>query len=332
MRLPTDPAVHPVHREITAPVNYLPEYLHRQPRRVFRAWRIARRLPGYRAARSAWLRHLRRDPSRNRLRRFGQALALAAELPSDIEWLHAHFLHTPGSVTLYAAKMRTLPWSASAHAKDVWTTAEWEKREKLADCRWLVTCTRANAEHLAALAPEAERVELLYHGLDFSRFPPPTERRPARDGSDPNSPVAILSVGRAVAKKGYDVLLEALARLPHGLQWRLSHIGDGPSARPVASARKRAWPVGSHHLARRSAPTRCIAGIPRGGPVRARLPHRRGRRPGWLAQCPDGGAEPGLGLHLHIRLGHSRADHRRRHRRARPAGRCRPRWRERSSV
>lgn len=229
MRLPTDPAVHPVHREITAPVNYLPEYLHWQPRRVFRAWRIARRLPGYRAARSAWLRHLRRDPSRNRFRRFGQALALAAELPSDIEWLHAHFLHTPASVALYAAKMRALPWSASAHAKDVWTTAEWEKREKLAECRWLVTCTRANKEHLMALAPEAERVELLYHGLDFSRFPPPTERRPARDGSDTNSPVAILSVGRAVAKKGYHVLLEALARLPHGLQWRLSHIGDGPS-------------------------------------------------------------------------------------------------------
>ncbi len=161
MRLPTDPTVHPVHREITAPVTYLPEYLHRQPRRVFRAWRIARRLPGYRAARSAWLRDLRRDPTRNRLRRFGQALALAAELPSDIGWLHAHFLHTPASVALYAATMRTLPWSASAHAKDVWTTADWEKREKLADCRWLVTCTRANAEHLAALAPEAERVELL---------------------------------------------------------------------------------------------------------------------------------------------------------------------------
>lgn len=228
MRLPSDPAIHQVHREIIAPVTYLPEYLHRQPWRVFRAWRTARHLPGYKAARSALFGDLRRDPSRNRLRRFGQALTLAAELPSDVGWLHAHFLHTPASVTSYAAQMRTLPWSASAHAKDVWTTGEWEKRQKLADCRWLVTCTRANAGHLAALAPEAERVELLYHGLDFSRFPPPTKPRPARDGSDPDSPVAILSVGRAVAKKGYDVLLEALALLPPELHWRLSHIGDGP--------------------------------------------------------------------------------------------------------
>src|SRR5512134_3226768 len=148
MRSPTDPAVHPVHREIAASVSYLPEYLHQQPRRVFRAWRIVRRLPGYRTARSTYLRDLRRDPTRNRIRRFGQALVLAAEMSRDVGWLHAHFLHTPASVTRYSAKMRMLPWSASAHAKDVWTTPDWEKREKLADCRWLVTCTRVGAEHL----------------------------------------------------------------------------------------------------------------------------------------------------------------------------------------
>jgi glycosyltransferase involved in cell wall biosynthesis len=229
MRSPTDPTVHPVHGEIAASVSYLPEYLHQQPRRVFRAWRIVRRWPGYRAARSTYLRDLRRDPTRNRVRRFGQALVLAAEMSWDVGWLHAHFLHTPASVTRYAAKMRMLPWSASAHAKDVWTTPDWEKREKLADCRWLVTCTRINAEHLTALATAAEQVELLYHGIDLSRFPPPPERRPAtRDGSDADNPVVLLSVGRAVAKKGYDVLLEALARLPLDLAWRFLHIGNGP--------------------------------------------------------------------------------------------------------
>jgi glycosyltransferase involved in cell wall biosynthesis len=228
MRSPTDRAVHPVHGEIAASVSYLPEYLHQQPRRVFRAWRIARRLPGYRSARSTYLRDLRRDPTRNRVRRFGQALVLAAEMSWDIGWLHAHFLHTPASVTRYAAKMRMLPWSASAHAKDVWTTPDWEKREKLADCRWLVTCTRVNAEHLTALATGAERVELLYHGIDLRRFPPPAEPRPARDGNDPDQPVVLLSVGRAVAKKGYDALLGALARLPLDLAWSFVHIGDGP--------------------------------------------------------------------------------------------------------
>ncbi|MBX6323113.1 MAG: glycosyltransferase family 4 protein, partial [Rhodospirillaceae bacterium] len=52
--------------------------------------------------------------------------------------------------------------------------------------------------------------------------------RPRRDGSDPADPVRILSVGRAVEKKGHDHLLEALARLPADLAWRLEHIGGGP--------------------------------------------------------------------------------------------------------
>ena len=53
LRHPTDPAVHPVHREIAAPVVYLPEYLKDDPRRVWRSWRRARALPGYPAARRA---------------------------------------------------------------------------------------------------------------------------------------------------------------------------------------------------------------------------------------------------------------------------------------
>ena len=58
-----------------------------------------------------WLADLARDPTPNRVRRWGQALVLAAELPSEIGHLHAHFLHTPASVARYAAMMRGLPWS-----------------------------------------------------------------------------------------------------------------------------------------------------------------------------------------------------------------------------
>ena len=83
-----------------------------------------------------FLADLRRDPTANRLRRWGQALVLAAELPAGIERLYAHFLHTPASVTRYAALMRGLPWSVSAHAKDIWTSEPWEAAEKLADCAW----------------------------------------------------------------------------------------------------------------------------------------------------------------------------------------------------
>ncbi|MBS0337929.1 MAG: glycosyltransferase family 4 protein [Proteobacteria bacterium] len=232
LRHPTDGRIHPVHAEIQAPVLYLPEYLHRGPLRVLRAWLKVRRWPAYRDVRSLWLSDLRRDFTASRVRRFGQALVLASELPVDVGRVHAHFLHTPASVARYAAALRGLGWSGSAHAKDIWTTPEWELREKLASCEWLVTCTETNRAHLSALAPEG-RVELVYHGLDLGRFPPVPGTRAERAARSADERVTILSVGRLVEKKGTDVLLEALARLPRDLHWRLVHVGGGPLAKDL---------------------------------------------------------------------------------------------------
>jgi len=227
LRRPTDPRVHAIHAGIRADVTYLPEYLLREPLRVVRGWLKSRRLQNYKKVFKLWLRDLARDPTPNRIRRFGQALVLAAELPRDVERLHAHFLHTPASVTRYAALLLGLPWSGSAHAKDIWTTPEWEKREKLASCEWLVTCTKVNRDHLAALAPPG-RVELVYHGIDPARFPRNSSSRGMKDGTDARDPVIILCVARLVEKKGTDVLLEALARLPKNLNWKFVHVGGGP--------------------------------------------------------------------------------------------------------
>lgn len=237
LRHPTDRATHAIATRLGARVTYLPEYLHREPRRVWSGWRAARRLPGYAAARAIWLADLARDRSPNRVRRFGQAMTMAAELPVEVDRIHAHFLHTPASVARYAATMRGLPWSVSAHAKDIWTTPDWEKREKLADAAWAVTCTRDGARHLDALAPGKTRYAP--HGIDLMRFPAVPELPSRRDGSDPADPVVIGSVGRAVEKKGYDDLLAALALLPQSLHWRFVHIGGGPLRDALAAQARR---------------------------------------------------------------------------------------------
>ena len=227
LRLPTDPAIHPVHARVKAPIAYLPEYLKNDPMRVLRAWWKARKLPGYKVARSRFLKDLVRDRTPNRIRRFGQGMVLAAEMPQSVQRLYAHFLHTPSSATRYAALMRGIPWSASAHAKDIWTSQEWELKSKLLDIDWLITCTRFALARLKQLIPDENRLRLVYHGLDLANLPTPPTAHTRRDGSDPNDPVIILSVGRRVAKKGYDDLLEALARLPKDLHWRFEHIGAG---------------------------------------------------------------------------------------------------------
>lgn len=227
LRHPTDRATHPVHGEIVADVNYLPEYLYQEPIRVLRGWWRSRKLPGYRASRLQFLRDLHRDRTANRLRRFGQALVMAAELPGRTAALYAHFLHTPASVTRYAAIITGLPWACSAHAKDIYTSPDWDLQEKLADLEWLTTCTRSNVHHLRLLSDQPDKVSLNYHGLDLSRFAGQTVAYSDRDGSDRDRPVRILSVGRAVAKKGYEGLLTALSRLPDSLHWRFHHIGGG---------------------------------------------------------------------------------------------------------
>lgn len=227
LRHPTDTKRHPVHHEITAPLLYLPEYVHNEWRRCLAGWRKARRLPGYRQARNVWLRDLRRDFTRNRVRRFVQAMVAAAEVTQDAGWFYGHFIHTPGSVTRYASTMRGLPFSISAHAKDIWTSPDWELSEKLDDARWTVTCTGGGAGHLRGLAA-GENVHLVYHGLDLSRFAPNEQPSAMRDGSDAANPVRLLSVGRAVEKKGLDTLLDALAQLPTDLHWRWTHIAGGP--------------------------------------------------------------------------------------------------------
>lgn len=226
LRHPTDAAKHVMHQQITAPVRYLPEYLHDEPARVGRGLLAALLRPGLLRLLPVFLRDLARDRTRNRWRRFGQACVMARELPRETRHLHVHYLHTPASVIRYAALLGGLTWSFSAHAKDIWTTEDWEKREKIASAAWGVTCTRDGHRELERLSDRPDKVALLYHGLDLGRFPAPRARS-LRDGTDPADPMRFVTIGRAVAKKGFDDLLEALGKLPCTLNWRLTHIGGG---------------------------------------------------------------------------------------------------------
>ena len=60
LRHPTDRSIHPVHRDIRAPLLYLPEYLHQEPLRVLRAWRRWRRHARYPRLIQTFLADLRR--------------------------------------------------------------------------------------------------------------------------------------------------------------------------------------------------------------------------------------------------------------------------------
>ncbi|ASP32009.1 glycosyltransferase family 4 protein [Labrenzia sp. VG12] len=225
LRKPYDPFIHDLHRQISAEVMYLPEYVRDDPARVARAKRWAEKQPTYATAKALFDADFKQQPNADRRRRWAQGCVFAHELPEDISWIYTHYLHTPCSAARYAAHLSGRSWSFSAHAKDIWTSPDWDLKTKINDAAWGVTCTAVNEKYLNGLADDPGKVELLYHGLDFSGFPEPDGEPSARDGSD--APVRLVSVGRAVEKKGYDDLLAALAQLPAKLNWTFTHIGGG---------------------------------------------------------------------------------------------------------
>jgi len=211
---------------LQARCQYLPEYLHDAPLSVLRALVSAFRLPGFHRAWTLFRRDLAKDPSRARVRRFGQACVLANSIKSHARHIYCHFSHSPASVTRYAAAMLSIGYSISAHAKDAWTDPAWDLSAKLEDARFVVTCNLAARVRLESLAPSRD-VKLIHHGIDHSLVVARAGGS-GRDGGDAGDPVRVLAVARAVEKKGLRHLLDALSQLPPGLHYRLDHFGGGP--------------------------------------------------------------------------------------------------------
>jgi glycosyltransferase involved in cell wall biosynthesis len=166
------------------------------------------------------------------VRRFAQAVCLSAVLPgSGVRHLHAHFAHGPTEVAMLASELSRLRFSFTAHARDIYTARPTELRAKVLAAAFVVTCTRANQEHLRELAGPAAhgKIHLVYHGTDVRKFSP--GEAAARGG-----PPLLLSVGRLVSKKGFASLLEACATLrQRGHAFRCTILGEGPERERLAA-------------------------------------------------------------------------------------------------
>ena len=179
---------------------------------------------------------IRSDPRPLHLRRILQGVLLAARLPSDVGVVYSYFLSAPGTVAWVASELRKLRWLSAAHARDIWTRPEEELRAKLSELDRLTVCSAYGQARLQELAPDPTRISLHYHGVDLKFFSPAQGTRAEKSE---NAQVLIASVGRLVPKKGYDVLLEALALLPEDPPWRWEVIGDGGEGRSLRAQARR---------------------------------------------------------------------------------------------
>ena len=225
LRDPGEPRAHERVAEVRAAVTYLPDRFLEAAGVVAganlrQAWRTPFR---YAAALVEALVRSASELDAATLKRFLQAAVLVERaLPgTSVTHLHAHFCNDPTTVAYFASRLSGLSYSFSAHAKDIYTQRPGPLRAKIDGARFVTTCTAANHTHLRRCARGTTPILRCYHGVELERYHPAGEPR--------EDTPHVLSVGRLVAKKGFPVLLDALARVrDSGLAFRCTIVGRGP--------------------------------------------------------------------------------------------------------
>lgn len=164
-------------------------------------------------------------PGKSRLKDFLQAGYLARLLDrGGFRHLHAHFANVPTTVAEVVHRLTGIPYSFTAHAKDIYLTPPAELARKIASATCVLTCTAYNQRYLEGLTRGETPVRLAYHGIDVGRFGP---ARPEIPPSKSEAPL-ILSVGRFCEKKGLEYLIEACGILKSlGHSFRCQIVGYG---------------------------------------------------------------------------------------------------------
>ncbi len=236
---------HGVFKQIQAKVTYLPP-LDSLSRSRFLSWmwrngkrvaashlRLAGKRPGaylgclFKAlAMGVKYRKRKTDLCRKKIiKEFLQAGYIAEKIlrAPQIKHLHAHFCGTTTTVALFVSRLCTLPFSFSAHAKDIYQQQQNPGdllQRKIKQAAFVATCTLTNQDHLLQMCASSKPIYRIYHGVNTQLFRPPlrhgTIERPL-----------ILSIGRLVPKKGFTYLVQACHHLKQqGHNFDCVIIGD----------------------------------------------------------------------------------------------------------
>ncbi|MGD1834807.1 MAG: glycosyltransferase family 4 protein [Nitrososphaeraceae archaeon] len=153
-----------------------------------------------------------------------QSMLLTTLLKSkNIDHIHAHFATSATSVARLTSLFSGIPYSFTAHAKDIYhNNVDYDDlRKKINDASAVITINEYNLKYLHDLFPEqSSNIVKIYNGLDLSNFVPNYNFKKTNN--------EIVSVGRLVEKKGFEILIEACYHLVRsGKKFHCSIIGTG---------------------------------------------------------------------------------------------------------
>jgi glycosyltransferase involved in cell wall biosynthesis len=235
MRHPRETFCHESVKQIRAAVSYLPEsILAHLPSLLYHNLLLAGERPGvYAMALKTALRRFLRTLKPATIKHLLQAGYLVRYLLPDsgVAHVHAHFAHSPTSVAMFASQLSGLPFSFTAHAKDIYTSDPRQLREKIGLARFVVTCTEYNRRHLMQLCrSKITPIHRIYHGIDMDLFSIKKRER------NPSQPYQVFTVARMTAKKGLPTVYTAIRNLcDQGLSIQHTLIGDGDDRERILS-------------------------------------------------------------------------------------------------
>ena len=148
----------------------------------------------------------------------------------DPQLLHAPWATYPATVAWFLSRLLDRPFSFTSRAHDIFVEDHMMAR-KLESAALAVTITEHNVRFMARWmsAPGAIPVHVIHSSLNLSELPF------VRSGRLPRK---LLSVGRLVPMKGFDVLLVALAELrARGVEFTCTVIGEGAERARLESLR-----------------------------------------------------------------------------------------------
>jgi len=142
-------------------------------------------------------------------------------LSSGVRHIHTHFAWEQVDMLRFIQELTGIPYSLTMHAADIFSETH-NLPQAINGAAFALTISEYNRRYLIenqAIPPE--KIHVVHCGVKIEDFP---ETRRTR-----NSPPVLLSIGRMVEKKGFDIFLKGLAILKEkGLQFTARIIGDGP--------------------------------------------------------------------------------------------------------
>jgi colanic acid/amylovoran biosynthesis glycosyltransferase len=155
--------------------------------------------------------------------RLHQAAYIGVQLRKlGVRHLHVHFAGMAARTAFWIKRFFEIEYSLTVHANDIFVPNDFEIGliEIFSAASAVVAVSDFAANQLRDRFPEiASHVHRIYNGINCDSFPP----------SEPSRPPLILSIGRLIRKKGFDVLIDACASLQNGgHEFGCEIIGEGP--------------------------------------------------------------------------------------------------------